>query len=186
MATFSPCFSDEVELERSSCPANANCSSVYGMCVCNPEFLKNGTTCISHNLKYRHNARKGNEYVNTTYNKYLNSNLFNDDQQRTHSPLLRELPIQSNTSMSSNIVIFTASSRTTIANIDPGGPPSSKLQTTMNLNLPHISNTEKDTTSKSKSTTPLNINPTTEGSLDNIRNKSSYVPWQMRFWNRAT
>lgn len=188
MATFSPCFSDDVELERSSCPTNANCSSIYGMCVCMPDFFKNGTACVSHNLRYRQNARKVNEDVvsNNFKNKFQHTVRLNDDQHRTNS-FLSKISMHTNTSISSNFFILkAASSRPSPTDVDDnnGGPHSGELLTTTNKNVQQMSNIEKISFSERIPSTPMNNNPTE--SLKSIGSKSSYVPWQIKLWNKAT
>ncbi|EFX70586.1 hypothetical protein DAPPUDRAFT_327951 [Daphnia pulex] len=154
MATFSPCFVDEIESARSSCSANAKCSSVYGMCVCMPDYFKNGTACISHNLRNRQYATEVNEYfdINDHANKkYHNSNKPNEEQQqRTHS-LSSTLPIiiQSNISTTSCINIATLktvtfrTSNEDVNLIDSGPNSFSELQTTTKKHQRHMPLTEK-------------------------------------------
>ena len=188
MATFSPCFLDEIESARSSCPANAKCSFVYGMCVCMPDYFKHGTTCLSHNLRKRQNTTVVNEYFdgNDHINKkYHHSNNSNEDQQRTHS-LSSTHPIQANTSTTScNIsTLKTVTSRTSTKDVDPidSGLNSSELQTTTNKQQRHMSIIEQ--INSFDSTTPMNPKPT-KGRLNSTSSTSSYIPWQMKFWKRV-
>jgi hypothetical protein len=154
-----------------------------------PNFFKNGTACVSQNLHYRQNTRKVNEYVNSNDNfneKHQHSVNFKDEQQETHS-LSSKLPAQTNTFTSSVVILKTPTSKpnnTDIKRID-GGPHSSELQTTTGKNPRHMSNIKNITFSESISTTPMYYSKPTKGKLTSTESKSSYVPWQMKFWNRA-
>ena len=174
MATLGPCFSDDLELERSSCPTNAYCSSVFGMCVCMLDFLKNGTRCVSYHPQFRKKFSKGNDNLNNkNYFKNKNQQLINsnDDQLRIHS-FSNTLSMQMNTLTSSNIVISkTASSKSGPREIDDNHGESQQ-------NLRH--NIEQISSSKSIPTTTISSKPH-KGRLNAVGSKSSYVPWQMKF-----
>ncbi len=192
MATFSPCFVGEIESARSSCPAKAKCSSVYGMCVCMPDYFKNGTACISHNLRNRQYATEVNEYFDSNVHvskKIQNhSNKSNEEHQKTDS-LSSTLPMLSNISTTSCSIttLKTVTSRTSTEDVDliASGPKNSELQTTMNKHQRHMPSTEKMNSFESISTTPMYTKPT-KGRLDSTSSTSSYIPWQMKFWKRVT
>ncbi|XP_057374393.1 uncharacterized protein LOC130695292 [Daphnia carinata] len=209
MATFTPCFSGEIESGRTSCPSNANCSSFYGMCVCMPGYFKNGSTCLSRNHDYQYEADDGLQKALPENSVIVNDDFNRKDQEMDQihgnhqiSSFLNKPPTQDaslwsnvqkvkeNFTSSATHVLTTASyasSTIAIMHMETAGPNANEIQTTTNQQ-DRVSNTEDPTAVIAGVTVSTHRDPNkNKMTYSTMHSKSSYVPWQMRSWNsRAT
>ncbi|KAI9557002.1 hypothetical protein GHT06_016796 [Daphnia sinensis] len=203
MATFTPCFAGEIESGRASCPTNTNCSSFYGMCVCMPGYFKNGSTCFSRNHEYQFEAddglQKALHETNGDFNRkhqepdqihrnYQNSSFWNKASTQDATLWSNDHKVKAN--VSSAFHVSTTASYTPITTgimqMATAGPSGSEIQTTANQQ-DQVSNTEGPTGVIALVTVAPHRDPHKDKrTYSTVHSKSSYVPWQMRSWNRAS
>lgn len=178
MGTLSQCFPHEIESEG-KCPTNSNCSSHYGMCVCQPGFYNNGTACSDHRRYVSDNeAKHFNASHNVQFNYEKNStNSSKTPQSFSSKELITHLPKKcKNEEMQSNETsLFTTIKAIGNNSNSKNDNASEQLQERM-ITLQTIApKVELILTNKSK----LETKDKSESIA--FPNVSSYIPWQLRF-----
>lgn len=159
MATFGPCFSGEEAIDRGVCPLHAECSPLYGMCVCPSGNRKSGDGCIAP------------DRINDQVEEPLVKKAHHTKKHRSHSA--NNVAVTTSTASPGTTITTTEETTTsTQASSTTAKVVHTRLQTSSNAS---------GTKSSTENYYIRGVFIASDTSTVSPKTTTTYKPWQMRF-----